>query len=36
MNSAADIPNQTALSALPRLLLMYLEIVVVDVWDINP
>ena len=36
MNSADESPNQIPLSALPLLLLKYLEIVVVAVWDIKP
>ena len=35
-NSAQDKPNQIPLNALPLLLLKYLEIVVDEVWDINP
>ena len=36
INSAVDKPNQTALKAFPLLWLKYLDIVVVEVWDINP
>ena len=36
INSADDRPNQIPLKALPLLLLKYLEIVVDEVWDINP
>ena len=36
INSADDKPNHIPLKARPLLLLKYLDIVVDDVWDINP
>ena len=36
INSADERPNQIPLRARPLLLLKYLDIVVDDVWDINP
>ena len=36
INSAVESPNQTALKALPLRWLKYLDIVVVEVWDIRP
>ena len=36
INSADDSPNHIPLRARPLLLLKYLDIVVDEVWDINP